>query len=474
MTGTVRDESRPATAYQPGSMWDEACTEDGAPRAHYAALMEALAGADLGELARKVDSDLHEAGITFGGRADSRFRVDAVPRILAPEEWSRVERGLVQRTRALAAFVADVYGDRQIVRAGELPAHVVESAEGFEPWMLGVPMPAGGFVAGLDLVRGADGDLRVLEDNTRTPSGIEYLLAARAAVDAHLPVAAPESRRDPAIAHDLLAEMLRLAAPAGVDEPFVVTLTDGPSNSAWWEHRQIAGALEIPLVTPTDLSVRGGRLHAELDGGRTRTVDVLYRRTDEDRLRDGDGKATWLAELLLAPVRRGNLTVVNPFGSGVADDKLVHAYVERMVCFYLGEEPLLRSVPTHDLGDADVLEAALPRLDQLVVKPRSGLGGEGIVVCPHASADDRRAIARTVSESPGDWVAQEMVAISTHPTICDGRLEPRHVDLRPYVIGGDDGAAVVPGGLTRVAFGEGSLVVNSSQNGGGKDTWVLA
>ena len=474
MTATVKDESRPNAAYRPGSVWDEACTQDGSPRPHYAALMEGLAEADLRELSRRVDSHLEAAGVTFGGVAGSRFRVDAVPRILAPAEWARLEVGLVQRTRALAAFVADVYADRDIVRAGEVPARVVESAESFEPWMLGVAMPAGGFVAGLDLVRGDDGELCVLEDNIRTPSGIEYLLAARAAGDAHLPVSAPQSRRDPAVAYDLLDAMLRRAAPDGVDEPFVVALTDGPSNSAWWEHRQIAGALEIPLLTRAELSVRGGRLHAELDGRRTRQVDVLYRRTDEDRLQHAGGNATWLGELLLGPVRRGNLSVVNPLGSGVADDKLVHAYVERMVRFYLGEDPLLKSVPTHDLSDPEVLEAALPRIGELVVKPRRGLGGQGIVVCPHASEDHRRAIAKTVAESPGDWIAQEMVALSTHPTICDRQLEPRHVDLRPYAIGGADAAAAVPGGLTRVAFDRGSLVVNSSQNGGAKDTWVLA
>jgi uncharacterized circularly permuted ATP-grasp superfamily protein len=472
VTGTVKEGSRQAGAYRPGPGWDEACAEDGSPREHYAALMDALGAADLCELTRAVDSHLAKTGATFGAGAETDFRVDPVPRILPAAEWRRVEAGLVQRTRALAAFVADVYSDREIVRSGKVPARVVESSENFEPWMLGVQIPADGFVTGLDLVRGDDGELRVLEDNMRTPSGIAYLLAAREAADAHLPLTPPEDRGDPAAAFAVLAQMLRDAAPEGVDEPFVALLSDGPSNSAWWEHGQVASALSIPLLAPGDLSVHRGRVHAELGGGNTRAVDVLYRRTDEDRLRTKDGKATWLAELLLEPVRSGTVSVVNPFGSGVADDKLVHAYVEEMVRFYLGEEPVLKSVPTYDLGDPDVLASALPRIDELVVKPRYGLGGSGIVICPHASEDDRRAVARRVVASPGEWIAQELIQLSTHPTICDGGLEPRHVDLRPYAIGGAGGATAVAGGLTRVALDRGSLVVNSSQNGGGKDTWV--
>jgi len=471
MTATVKGETRPETAYRPGAAWDEACHPDGRPREVYASLMEALEGADLRRLETEARAQLSDSGVTFG---QGSFRVDPVPRIFGAEEWAALDTGLVQRGRALAAFVADVYGDRAIVRAGRMPARVIESAEHFEPWMMGVAMPATGFVAGMDLVRGEDGGLCVLEDNIRTPSGLAYAVAARAAVDPHLGAAAPARRRDPAAAYAMLGDMLRAAAPEGVSEPHVVLLSDGPSNIARWEHRQLARALGIPLVGPGDLLVRRGRLHAVLDSGQTRAVDVLYRRTDEDGLRDPRGRATWLADLLLAPVRRANLIVVNPCGAGVADDKLVHAYVEEMVRFYLGQEPLLRSVPTYDLGDPEVREAVRPRLDELVVKPRSGLGGRGIVVCPHASASDREEVARRVDAAPEHWVAQEMVALSTHPTVCEGRLEPRHVDLRPYVMGGAAQAATVPCALTRVALGRGSLVVNSAQNGGGKDTWVLA
>ena len=472
MAGTVKDESRSARAYRPGRAWDEACEPEGRPRRHYQPVMEALAAANLDVLSRQIAAHLYGEGVSFGGEGGSAFRVDPVPRILPASEWSRLEAGVAQRTRALAEFVSDVYGDRRIVESGHVPARVIESADHFEPSMMGVEIPARQYVAGLDLVRGDDGELRVLEDNIRTPSGIAYLLAGRRAVDAAFPMEALPARRDPSSAYEWLGQTLRDAAPAGVDDPSVVMLSDGPENSAWWEHRQIAQALDVPLVTPPSLVSRGGRLRAEIDG-HTRQVHVVYRRTDEDRLRDRHGRATWVADLLLEPVRRGTLAVVNPLGCGVADDKLGHAYVEAMVRFYLDEEPLLRSVPTHDLGDPEARESALSRVGELVVKPRSGLGGQDIVIGPHASEESLREVQRRVTEQPEEWVAQEMVALSTHPTVCDGRLEPRHVDLRPFVIGNAAQVSVVPGGLTRVAFDRGNIVVNSSRNGGGKDTWVI-
>ena len=461
-------------AYRPGSAYDEAFSQDGSPRPLYATLIDGLDGADLAGVAGGIAEHLHGREVTFGAEPAREFRIDAVPRLLDGKEWGGLERGLAQRARALAAFVSDVYGDQEIVAAGHVPARVVESAAYYEPWVRGIEVPRQGYVLGPDLVRNADGVLRVLEDNIRTPSGLAYLLAARTALDAQLPVVAPAVRRETSQVLAWLVETLRAAAPAAIDDPRVAIVSDGPSNSAWYEHRELARATGLALFRPADLLVRGGRLHGRVDGGGAEPIDVVYRRTDEDRLRDHSGRPTWLAELLLPPVRRGALSVVNPLGAGVADDKLAHAYVEEMVRFYLDEEPLLESVPTYDLGDGEVRDAVLPRLGELVVKPRGGLGGDGLVVCPHASEQDRELIERRVVEDPEAWVAQELVAISTHPTVCGGRLEPRHVDLRPFVIGGGSGARVVPGGLTRVAFGAGSLVVNSSQNGGAKDTWVLA
>jgi uncharacterized circularly permuted ATP-grasp superfamily protein len=254
----------------------------------------------------------------------------------------------------------------------------------------------------------------------------------------------------------------------------VALLSDGPSNSAWYEHRVIAAALDIPILRPDDLIQDGGRLYTRGDGGRPRPVDVIYRRTDEDRLRTPDGEPTWLAEKLLDPLLAGTLAVVNPFGAGVADDKLAHAYVEEMVRFYCDEEPLIESVRTYDLGDPEILDNVFPRLDELVVKPRSGYGGSGVVVCPRVSPRTREDVRRKVAAHPDGYIAQELIELSTQPTVCGGRLEPRHVDLRPFVIGVGDVAETAPVALTRVALTRGSLIVNSSRNGGGKDTWLLA
>jgi carboxylate-amine ligase len=258
-------------------------------------------------------------------------------------------------------------------------------------------------------------------------------------------------------------------APRGGDDPVVVVLSDGPSNSAFYEHRTLAAGLGLPLVRLEDL-------HPVPDGiavGRDERVDVVYRRTDEDRVTDERGRPTPVARTLLAACHRGELTCANGFGSGIADDKLVHAYVEDMIRFYLGEEPRLRSVPTHDLGSPRVRDRALARLGELVVKPRAGSGGDGVFVGPRASAAEREAVARAVAARPYAFIAQETVCLSRHPTVIDGRLEPRHVDLRMFAFAAGEDVRVMPGGLTRVALEAGSLVVNSSREGGGKDTWVL-
>jgi uncharacterized circularly permuted ATP-grasp superfamily protein len=458
--------------YEPGDFFDEALGPDGIPRPHYAGLMEALRDSDLRTLAVRVRDDLRSRGVSFGGaRGSQLFAVDPVPRLLERGEWDLLERGVIQRAAALNAFIADVYDERRIIGEGIVPARAIESADHFEPWMLGVQVPEGHApVAGLDLVRGGDGVIEVLEDNLRTPSGLTYAAAARLAVDGALPLAPPAGRLEVERGFDLLAESLRRAAPDGGGDPSIALLTDGPANSAWYEHRALGQRLGIPLVTRRDLHLRNGRLHATLRGSRTREIQVLYRRTDEDRLRDEAGRATWLADALLDPVRHGRIAVVNAFGAGVADDKAIHAHVEDMVRFYLGEEPLLPSVRGFDLCDPTARQEALDRLDELVVKPRTGHGGTGVVVCAHAPAAVRSRMARLLRDSPDEWIAQETVRLSRHPTVVGARLEPRHVDLRAFAIG--PGAA--PGGLTRVALEPGSLIVNTSQNGGGKDTWVLS
>ncbi len=268
------------------------------------------------------------------------------------------------------------------------------------------------------------------------------------------------------------ASALRKAAPEGVSDPAIVVLSDGPGNSAWYEHERIARMLDVPVVALADLSVRDGRLEARAAGTRMR-VDVLYRRTDEDRLTDASGELTEVGAKLCEPIENGLLSCVNAFGTGVADDKLVHAYVESIVRFYLQEEPLLPSVTTYDPDTPEQLEEVLERIGELVIKPRSGHGGHGVVVAPHAEDEDVRAVAEAVDADPASFIAQETVMISTHPTVIGDRLEPRHVDLRPFVFLAGDEELVMAGGLTRVALDRGALVVNSSQRGGGKDTWVM-
>jgi uncharacterized circularly permuted ATP-grasp superfamily protein len=418
----------------------------------------------LADLAARVQRALRERGVGFrsaGGSTD--FVVDPVPRVLAAAEWEALEAGLTQRVRALNAFVADVYGPRRAVAEGVVPERVIESAESFEPAMCGLRPPGDMWVgiAGLDLVRDEHGELLVLEDNLRTPSGIAYAVEARRAVLSLLQPDGSAPRPLDGVA-GMLADTLRAASP-GPEDPYVVVLTDGPDNSAAFEHAWLAEALGAPLAVPGELELRGDVLrHAG------RAVDVVYRRTDADVVDTGVGS------LLTPPARAGTLGIVNAFGTGVADDKLAHAYVEDMVRFFLGEEPLLRSVETFDLGEPHTLERALDVFDELVIKPRVGHGGIGVMICAHAERADIELLREAVRAAPGEYVAQRLVRISLHPTVIDGELRPRHVDLRPFVFmrGGTE-AAVMPGALTRVAFEEGALVVNSTQNGGAKDTWVL-
>jgi uncharacterized circularly permuted ATP-grasp superfamily protein len=454
--------------------FDEAHEPDGTPRALYAELLEAFAGVDAAALREALAEHCRERGILFGGEDPYPFRLDPIPRLIDAREWEELERGLAQRVRALDSFIADSYAGQEIVRAGVLPARALESCDRFERRLVGLPPPpirVG--IAGLDVVRSTDGRFYVLEDNVRAPSGVAYLLAAREALDRHLPEGLAGGRVSLEGTIEAIGETLRAAAPEGVDDPVAVVLTDGPDNSAYYEHERIAEELSIELVTLADLEVSGDRLHVRVDG-RPKPVDVVYRRTDEDRLDEENGELTDVGAALFGPIRAGTLNCVNAFGSGVADDKLMHAYVAGMVRFYLDEEPLLGSVSTYDLAVPEVRAEALERIDELVVKPRSGYGGHGVVVAPHAEPGDVRELADEISESPGEYIAQETIMISRHPTATDDGLEPRHVDLRPFVLLTPDSAHVVPGGVTRVALDRDALVVNSSQEGGAKDTWVMS
>ena len=448
--------------------YDEAFAPDGSLRGEGGAGLAAIGDADLGALSDDLHQDLVGRGIGFrsvGGEAE--FNIDPVPRVLGAAEWEALEAGLTQRVRALNAFLADAYGPRRAVAEGVVPERVIEESAGYEPSMQGVRPPGDLWVgvSGLDLVRDGAGDFLVLEDNLTTPSGYAYAVEARAGLLRRLPPGAGAGPRSLDGVAGMLAATLRSVAAAGEGDPaVVVVLTDGRDNSAAYEHAWAAAALGVPLVEPGDLERGGDRVLHE-----GRPVDVVYRRTDADRVDAGVG------ELLAAPLRAGTLAVVNAFGTAVADDKLAHAYVEALVRFHLGEEPLLHSVETLDLGRPEVLERAMDELDTLVVKPRTGHGGIGVVICPHAERADVEALRAAIAAAPAEFVAQPLIDLSVHPTVVDGELRPRHVDLRPFVFLRASGeAAVMPGGLTRVALGEGAIVVNSTQNGGAKDTWVLA
>jgi len=460
-----------APAYSPEpDCLDEAFDPGGSPRPLYAELLEELGRRDLGELRKRVEARVAESGLTFG--EGEPIAVDPVPRLIEAAEWERLEAGLLQRAGALNAFVADAYGPQRIFDAGVVPRRLLETSTGYTPAMEGLidPEVPPATVAGLDLVRDHDGELLVLEDNLRMPSGACYAIGVREVV-------APElegAMRPRGLGGYLekLGEAIRAAAPAGRDEPCAVVLSDGPANGAWYEHERTGRELELPIVSPAQLETSRGRLFARTSRER-KQVDVVYRRLDADRITHPDGRLTELGELLVPALRSGRLRCVNAFGAGLADDKLTHAYVERMVAFYLGEEPLLRSVPSYDLSDPDARAEAMERLDELVIKPRGGFGGQGVTIMPRASEPERKRAVGVVRRRPERFIAQEPVAISSHPTVRGGSLRPRRIDLRPFVVSGAAGQAAMAGGLTRFAQGAGEMIVNSSQGGGCKDTWVV-
>ena len=461
--------ARTLETYRSDCFYDEAVDSDGEPRAHYERVLAEIArdpeaaAATAGETARRL-------GARFGSGEDAEpFLVDAVPRIMTAAEWDILERGLGQRALALNRFLADAYGEREIVAAGIVPEAVIEGAEYHEEPMREIELGyAPAPVIGIDVVRGADGELEALEDNARTPSGFVYALAARRVSEAVFGEV-PEDVVELEDSFEALADVLRAAAPGGERNPRVILLSNGPENGAWYEHERLSGLVGLEVVHPGELRFVEGRLRTP----DARAVDVVYRRTDEDRFVDDSGEPTALGRLLLEPLAEGVVGVVNAPGAGLADDKLVHGYVDEMVRFYLGEEPAVPSVRTHDLTRERTRDDVRERLDEVVVKPRSESGGVGVVIGPDAGEDGLDEADARVGEDPDGTVAQELVALSTHPTVCDGRLEPRHVDLRVFALTSGDSVTVIPGGLTRVALEPGSMIVNSSQGGGAKDTWVL-
>ena len=405
---------------------------------------------------------------------------DLIPRVIPAHEWRDIEKGLVQRVTALNRFIHDVYHGQEIIKAGIVPAEQILNNAQFRPEMMGVDVPGGVYshISGIDIVRVANpdgsGSYYVLEDNLRVPSGVSYMLEDRKMMMRLFPELFSQHRVAP-VAHypDLLLETLRSVAPASVNEPTVVVLTPGMHNSAYFEHAFLAQQMGIELVEGQDLFVKDNFAYMRTTQGPKR-VDVIYRRVDDDFLDPLAFRkdSTLGCAGLLGAYRAGNVTLSNAIGTGVADDKSIYPYVPQMIEFYLGEKPCLNNVPTWMCRKADDLKYVLDHLGELVVKEVHGAGGYGMLVGPAASRAEIEDFRGALLANPCGYIAQPTLSLSTCPTYVDSGIAPRHIDLRPFVLSGKE-VQMVPGGLTRVALKEGSLVVNSSQGGGTKDTWVL-
>lgn len=476
-----RQTSRPGP-----SPWDEMFPSDSGAgrdgvRAPYREMFGALARMDHQELQARTDalaSSYLAQGVTFDFAGEERpFPLDVVPRVIAAQDWSTIESGVRQRVRALEAFLADVYGPKRAVQDGVIPASLLASSTHFHRQAAGI-VGANGVrihVAGIDVIRDERGEWRVLEDNVRVPSGVSYVLSNRRVMAQTLPELFTSLRIRPVVDYpSRLLQALRAAAPQGIDDPTVVVLTPGVYNSAYYEHTLLARLMGVELVEGRDLFCSGGRVWMHTTAGPTR-VDVIYRRVDDeflDPLQFRPDSVLGAPGLMLA-ARLGNVTLANAVGNGVADDKLVYTYVPDLIRYYLSEEPILPNVDTWRLEEPEALAEVLDRLDELVVKPVDGSGGKGLVVGPDASKETLAALRRTLQADPRGWIAQPVVQLSTIPTLVDEGFRPRHADLRPFAVNDGNDIWVLPGGLTRVALPEGQLVVNSSQGGGSKDTWVL-
>ncbi len=451
------------------------------PRRPYGELHRALSHMTQEELRGRTETLANSylaQGVTFDFAGEERpFPLDAVPRVIEYEEWARIEQGVRQRVRALEAFLDDAYSHQHCVRDGVLPASLIASSQYFYRQAAGIRSANGVRiqVAGIDLIRDEHGEMRVLEDNVRVPSGVSYVISNRGVMAQTLPELFASMRVRPVSAYpNRLLRALRAAAPPGVVDPNVVVLTPGVFNSAYYEHTLLARLMGVELVEGRDLVCVGGKVFMRTTRG-PRRVDVIYRRVDDDFLDPLQFRADSMlgAPGLMLAARLGNVTLANAVGNGVADDKLLYTYVPDLIRYYLAEEPILRNVDTWRLEDPGALEEVLDRLDELVVKPVDGSGGKGLVIGPAASRVELDELRAKLIADPRGWIAQPVVMLSTIPTLVDEGIRPRHADLRPFAVNDGDDVWVLPGGLTRVALPAGQLVVNSSQGGGSKDTWVV-
>lgn len=472
-------------SYRTEDFYDELFLADGEPRPEFRRLVEQIDSLPEGDFLRRqkaAERSLMHMGITFNvyGAAQGRERIfpfDMIPRLVCAAEWDRIERGLRQRIQALNLFLDDLYHGQKIVKDGIVPAEIVRSAQGFRQACAGLDPPRGVWchVTGTDIVRHRDGQLYVLEDNLRVPSGVSYVLQNRAVLKQTFPDVFRGLRVRRVVDYaGRLRAMLAGMAPPGADDPQVAVLTPGRFNSAYFEHSFLAQQMGVELVEGRDLAVQDATVFMRTTQGLKR-VDVIYRRVDDDFL---DPEAFRPDSLLGVPglmdaYRQGRVTLVNAPGTGVADDKVVYSYVPRIVQYYLGEDAILPNVPTYVCADAKQRDHVLANIERLVVKPANESGGYGLLIGPHASRAEHDEFRRRIRANGRNYIAQETLSLSRVPTLIGGRFEGRHVDLRPFVLYGQE-IFVLPGGLTRVALRRGSLVVNSSQGGGSKDTWVLS
>lgn len=471
-------------AYATDSFFDEMFDADGSIRPHYQAIFERMQGLTREAYEQKrqtVDLSFLSQGITFTVYGDEEgtekiFPFDLMPRIIPKTEWEHIERGLTQRILALNLFLKDIYSEQRILKEGIIPAGYILSGKHFRREFMGVDVSKDIYIhiCGSDLIRDDAGNYLVLEDNARCPSGVSYLLENRAAMKRAFPYFFPRAGVRPVENYsEELLNTLKYIAPQQKDNPVCVLLTPGHYNSAYFEHCFLARQMGIEIVQGNDLIVRDFKVYMRTTQG-LQQVDVIYRRVDDDFLDPSvfRSDSTLGVPGLVNALRAGNVNIANAIGTGIADDKLIYAFVPDMIRFYLSEEPILGQVETFIASEEKHARYILENLENLVVKSTNEAGGYGMLIGPAASKEEVETFRRLIQADPRNFIAQPPIMLSRHPTWCDDHFEGRHVDLRPYVLSGEK-TTIVPGGLTRVALRKGSLVVNSSQGGGSKDTWVL-
>jgi uncharacterized circularly permuted ATP-grasp superfamily protein len=470
--------------YDSKGFFDEMFDKSGEVLPHYRKFQELFSRLSLKEFDGKrhsVDLAFLRGGVTFNVYGDARgqeriFPFDLVPRIIPSSEWQFIERGLTQRIIALNLFLHDIYHEQRIIKDGIIPAHYILSGKHFRREFVNFSVPKDIYihVCGTDLIRGADGEYMVLEDNGRTPSGVSYVLENRRALKRAFPQMFESIGVRPVDHYpEELLKMLQHIAPAGVADPTVAVLTPGACNSAYFEHTYLARQMGIEIVEGRDLVVKDAHVFMRTTKG-LKPVHVIYRRLDDDFLDPTVFRRDSMLGVpgLINAYRSGNVSLANSVGTGIADDKVMYYFVPRMIKYYLDQDPIIPNVPTYLASEDDDLKYILDNLNKLVVKAANESGGYGMLMGPKATTEEIDQFRRRIQADPRNYIAQPMISLSRHPTYVDDHFEGRHIDLRPYIVYGEK-ISIVPGGLTRVALRKGSLVVNSSQGGGSKDTWVL-